>query len=108
MTPPRLTTVPTDFRRDLAADAAIYDLGRGAETPTERLRRLRQEMRMLAREQVEALARDVEAISQRATDIAEGGDAYPAGVREMASRIAADLPEKAKGLLMIMERAGRV
>ena len=46
----------------------------------------------------------VEALAARAVEIAEGGEAYPAGVREIASRIATDLPEKAKTLLTILHR----
>jgi len=74
------------------------------ETATQRIRRLQAEAKQLAREQVEAFCDDLVLLAQRAADIAEGGDAYPAGVREMASRLAADLPERAQGLLVISER----
>jgi hypothetical protein len=39
-----------------------------------------------------------------ASEIANGGDAYPAGVRELASRIAEDLPSKVQTLQALMER----
>jgi hypothetical protein len=83
----------------------VYDLGRGPEPAAQRVRRLQQEARILAREQVEILARDLNDLAARAAEIADGGDAYPAGVREMASRIAADLPQKTQGLMSIMDRA---
>jgi len=74
------------------------------ETATQRIRRLQLEAKSLAREQVEALCDELMMLAQRAQDIADGGDAYPAGVREMASRMAADLPERAQGMLVISER----
>ena len=56
---------------------------------------------MLAREQVEALARDFEVLAQRAAEIADGGEAFPVGVRELTSRMAADLPQKAHTLVLL-------
>jgi hypothetical protein len=70
--------------------AEVYDLCRDVESGAQRIRRLQHEARMLAREQVEVFARDLDAVAARAGEIADGGDAYPAGVRELASRIAAD------------------
>jgi hypothetical protein len=74
------------------------------ETATQRIRRLQMEAKSLAHEQVEAFCDDLVLLAQRAADIAEGGDAYPAGVRDMASRLAADLPDRAQGLLAISGR----
>jgi len=81
--------------------------GRAApsESASERIRRLQLEAKLLAREQVEALCEDLMRLAQRAQDIAEGGDAYPAGVRDMASRLASELPDRAQGMLVISERA---
>ena len=86
------------------ADSEIYNLGRGSETGFERVRRLQAEARMLAREEVEALCQDLMALAGRAAEIAEGGDAFPPGVRDMASRLAADLPHQAQGMQVISER----
>jgi len=87
--------------------ADVVGLNRPAETGAQRIRRLQHEARMLAREQVEMLARDFEALAQSAEEIAGGGEAYPAGVRELASRLAADLPQKAQLLVTLMSRAGQ-
>jgi hypothetical protein len=103
---PHLTAVPNDTPAS-GAPAEVYDLGRGVESGAQRVRRLQKEARILAHEQVEILARDLDAIGLRAAEIAEGGDAYPAGVRELASRVAADLPLKAQGLASLMERTAR-
>jgi hypothetical protein len=97
-----LTPIPSN-----STGAELYDLSRGPETTAQRVRRLQQEARILAREQVEALARDFNALAVRAAEIAEGGDAYPAGVRELASRIAADVPQKVQNLMSIMDRTAQ-
>jgi hypothetical protein len=103
MAAPHLSAVPSP---STAASAAgdVHDLGRSVETGAQRIRRLQQEARILAREQAEGLARDLEALAERANEIVEGGDAYPAGVRELASRIAEDAPKKAQTLMTIMNR----
>jgi hypothetical protein len=84
--------------------AELYDLGRGPETTAQRVKRLQAEARMLAREEVERLDRAMMDMAVLAAEIAAGGEAYPAGVRELASRIAADLPQKAQGLRSIVSR----
>lgn len=76
-----------------------------SETTTQRIARLQYEARLLAQEQVEQLARDLNALAARAAEVAGGGEAYPAGVRELASRIAGDLPYKAQGLTVLMDRS---
>jgi hypothetical protein len=84
--------------------AELYDLGRGPETTGQRVKRLQAEARLLAREEVERLDRGMMELAVLAAEIASGGEAYPAGLREMASRIAADLPQKAQGLRSLVSR----
>ena len=50
-------------------------------------------------------ARSVARGAQTAREIAEGGDAYPVGAREIASRLAEDLPMKAETIKAIVSRA---
>jgi hypothetical protein len=102
MNGPLLTVVP-----DLAQPVEVYNLSRGPETTTQRVRRLQSEARLLAREQIEAMGRDLEDLARRAQEIADGGDAYAVGVREMASRLAADLPQKSQSLLAILNRTAK-
>ncbi|MBW8860061.1 MAG: hypothetical protein JF570_10135 [Caulobacter sp.] len=90
-----------------AGTAEVYNLGRDTETVSQRVQRLQREARALAREQVEALERDLESLAVRAQEIADGGDAYAVGVREMASRLASDLPQKAQSLCAILERSAK-
>lgn len=93
--PPRLSVVP---------EAEVYDLGRGPETTADRVKRLQREARMLAREQAEALERKLVETAALAREIAEGGEAFPAGVREIANRIHTDLDGKEMTLRALVER----
>ena len=91
--------------RLVPGDAEIYDLMRTPETTTERVKRLQLEARALAVEQVEAQERVLLEASRLAKEIADGGDAYPVGARELASRLASDLPAKAETLKAIVGRS---
>ena len=100
MNGPLLTVVPDDTQ-----PVEVYNLSRGPETTTQRVQRLQREARLLAREQIEA--RDLDDFARRAAEIADGGDAYAVGVREMASRLASDLPQKAQSLRAILNRSSK-
>ena len=84
----------------------VHDLG--VESGIQRVRRMQQETHLLAQEQVVILARDLGATAIRLGEIAEGGDAYPIGVRELCSRLADELKLQAQSMLAIMERAPKV
>lgn len=84
--------------------SAVYDLMRAPETTADRVKRLQAEARALAVEEVEALDRLIVQTASAARAIAEGGDAYPVGAREIAARLASDLPNKAETLRMIVGR----
>ena len=91
--------------RVVTPEAEVYELMKTPETTAERVKRLQLEARALAREQVEALERALDSAARMAREIAEGGDAYPVGAREMASRLAEDLPKKAETIKMIVAKA---
>jgi hypothetical protein len=84
--------------------AQVEETSSRTESVAERVRRLQEEARMLAREQVEALERAIENLAMMADEIAKGGDAYPVGVRELSARMAEDLPAKAQSIRMITLR----
>ena len=84
--------------------SAVPANDRAAEGPGARIRRLQDEARQLAAEQIEGFVADLIALGAQAAEIAGGGDAYPAGVREMASRMAADLPERGQAMLILLRR----
>lgn len=84
--------------------AEVYDLGRGPESTAQRVKRLQDEARMLAREEVERLDRDLRRLADQAKTIADGGEAYPAGIRELAGRIGVDTAQRAEILRALLER----
>ena len=90
--------------RLVSAESEIYDLMRAPETTAGRVRRLQLEARALAVEQVEALEKVLKQAAEMAREIAEGGDAYPVGAREIASRLVVDLPIKADTIRTIVAR----
>jgi predicted nucleic acid-binding protein len=84
--------------------AELYDLGRGPESTGQRVKRLQEEARLLAREEIERLDRDLRRLAGQAEEIAKGGEAYPAGIRELAGRISADSAQRAQMLRALLER----
>lgn len=99
----------SDAKPDLrlvGTEAAIYDLMRAPETTGERVKRLQLEVHALALEEIEQLERLLLQAAEKAKEIAGGGDAYPVGAREIASRIAADLPTRAETIKTIVNRIG--
>jgi hypothetical protein len=92
--------------RLVAAEAEIYNLMKAPETTAERVKRLQLEAHALALEEIEALEKLLLEAAAKARAIADGGDAYPVGAREIASRLAADLPNRAETIKTIIHRIG--
>ncbi|WP_339915736.1 hypothetical protein [uncultured Brevundimonas sp.] len=89
----------------VAPPPALKHTGGGAsQTTAARVRSLLKEARALALEQVESLETALQDAAEIAAEIADGGDAYPVGTREMASRLASDLPAKAEAIRAIVKR----
>jgi len=70
----------------------------------ERIRRLQAEAKQLAHEQIDLLTASLAQIQHIAQEIALGGEAYPAGVREIARQLAEDSQAKARTLEALMAR----
>ena len=90
--------------KDARQGAELYRLDREPETTAERVRRLQQEARLLAREEVEALEVKVGECAAMARAIVDGGEAYPAGVREICERMVSELEGRLQTLTAIAER----
>ncbi|NBW09005.1 MAG: hypothetical protein EBR82_13365 [Caulobacteraceae bacterium] len=90
--------------RLVEAESAVYQMMRTPETTAERVKRLQVEARALAVEQVEAFEKILLQAAEMAREIADGGDAYPVGAREIASRLYSDLPIKAETIRTIVAR----
>lgn len=91
--------------RLVEAESAVYEMMRTPETTADRVKRLQIEARALAVEQVEALEKILFQAAEMAREISEGGDAYPVGAREIASRLVSDLPAKAETIRTIVARS---
>lgn len=105
-----MTTGPIkDERANLrlvsSPESEVYDLMRAPESTAERVKRLQAEARALALEEVERLERLLLEAAKISRDISNGGDAYPVGARELASRLSEDLPSKAETIKAIVSKA---
>lgn len=74
------------------------------ETVAERVRRLQAEAKMLAKDHIRSLSAQMVMVEQIAAEIAEGGEAYPPGVRELASRLVEDIDARVQTLEAIVSR----
>jgi hypothetical protein len=74
------------------------------ETVAERVRRLQAEAKLLAKDHIRSLSTAMVSVEQMAAEIAEGGEAYPPGVRELASRLVEDIEARVQTLEAIVSR----
>ena len=74
------------------------------ETVAERVRKLQAEAKQLAKDHIHALTAAMAEVEVMAAEIAEGGDAYPAGVRDLARRFAEDCDARVQTLEAITAR----
>ncbi len=101
---PKTQPAKPDLRL-VSAEAEVYDLMRAPATTADRVKRLQMEARALAVEQIEALEKLLLQASAMAREIADGGEAYPVGARELAGRLASDLPARAQTLKAVASRS---
>jgi hypothetical protein len=76
-----------------------------AETVAQRVRRLQAEARQLAKDHIGSLIAAMSEVETMAAEIADGGDAYPAGVRDLARRFVDDCEAKVQTLEAITARS---
>jgi hypothetical protein len=92
----------------MSASLSIVARGHTSEAPVndvgERVRQLQVEAKRLAREHVEALEAGLLQIQQLALEIANGGEAYPPGVRDIARRLGDDSAARVQTLEVILAR----
>lgn len=74
------------------------------ESPADRIRRLQVEARGLAREHIELLAATLTEVARLSAEIAEGGELYPVGARELGRRLAEETSKHALTLAAIVDR----
>jgi len=74
------------------------------ETVAERVRRLQAEAKQLAKDHIKALTAAMMEVEQMAAEIADGGDAYAPGVRDVARRLVEDMDSRVQTLEAIVAR----
>ena len=75
------------------------------ETTAERVKRLQAEAKQLARDHIKALTAAITQVEHMSAEIAEGGDAYPPGVRDVARRLVEDMGTRCQTLEAIVARS---
>jgi two-component sensor histidine kinase len=75
------------------------------ESVSERVRKLQNEARALALGQVAEMQDRMRTLAALADEIADGGDAYPVGARELARRMSEELAAKAQTLQAIVSKS---
>jgi hypothetical protein len=75
-----------------------------SETVAQRVQRLQAEARQLAKDHVKSLTSAMVELEQLASEIAEGGDAYAPGIRDIARRLAEDMDARVQTLDAIAAR----
>jgi hypothetical protein len=88
----------------VVADNDLNTTAPKAETVAQRVRRLQTEAKTLAKDHIRALNQAIADVEQLAAEIAEGGDAYPPGVRDLARRMAEDCATRGQTLSIISAR----
>lgn len=74
------------------------------ETVAERVRRLQAEAKQLAKDHIKALTAQIVAVEEMAAEIAEGGEAYPPGIRDIARRLVEEMESRVQTLEAISAR----
>ena len=74
------------------------------ESRTARVRRLQEEARALAREQISEFEVLLDATAKMALEIADGGEVYSIGAREICRRLADELPRTLQTLQVISKK----
>jgi len=74
------------------------------ESAALKIKRLQAEAKSLAREHVELLAAALAEVSRLAGEVADGGDLYPVGARELARRLIDDAAKQSLSLSAIVDR----
>ena len=76
-----------------------------ATSTAEKIRRLQSEARSVASEHLGELSSTLAALTRLSGEIADGGDLYPVGARDLSRRLAHESHKHALTLTAILERA---
>ena len=87
-----------------ASHLVVFPSSGEPDTPADRIRRMQHEAKSLAREHIEMLAAALSEVSRLSGEIAEGGELYPVGAREIARRLTEEAGKHALTLTAIIDR----
>ena len=87
-----------------ASHLVVFPSSGEPESPVDRIRRLQFEAKTLAREHVELLAVALNEVARLSCEIADGGDLYPVGVRELSRRLTDEASNHVLTLTAIVDR----
>ena len=88
-----------------ASHLVVFPSSGEPESPADRIRRLQIEAKGLAREHIEMLAAALAEVSRLAGEIADGGEIYPVGARELSRRLTDEANMSALTLTAIVDRS---
>lgn len=80
-------------------------LVKGDTNLSDRIRRLQSEAKNLAREHILALETALVEVERLAGEIADGGEAYPVGIREIARRLTEESETRVQAMEAILRRS---
>jgi hypothetical protein len=87
-----------------ASHLVVFPSPSEPDSPADRIRRLQHEAKTLAREHIELLAATLTEVSRLSGEIAEGGEVYPVGARELSRRLTEEANMTALTLTAIIDR----
>jgi len=87
-----------------ASHLVVFPTSGAPESPADRIRRLQLETKVLAREHIEMLVAALAEVSRLAGEIADGGESYPVGARELSRRLTDEAGNGALTLTAIIDR----
>lgn len=88
----------------VVADGDLKSTVPAGETVAQRIRRLQSEAKQLAKAHIRSLSEAIADVEHLAAEIAEGGDAYPPGIRDLARRLVEDCEMRAQTIEAISAR----
>jgi len=100
-----MNVVPVSIPNHMPSVQSLVDATTVArENRTQRVNRLQEEARSLAREQIAELEVLLDATARMAFEIFDGGEAYSVGAREVCRRLAEELPRTLQTLQMVSRK----
>ncbi|UDF04088.1 hypothetical protein [Asticcacaulis sp. AND118] len=100
-----INVVPVNLNAGNSLQSLVDATVSARESRTQRVRRLQEEAKSLAREQIAELEILIDATAKMAHEIAEGGEAYPVGARELSRRLADELPRTLQTLRIVTKKS---